>query len=253
MNCAQLFASVGFTCRRLEQPGGEVIHAISTPFQFFDGDGIHVFIEEVGPLVRLFDGGETMFHVAGSGIKFRDNRSISPIKKLIKDAGADFSDDGEISALAMPAEAHASFQKVISAILAVADWESENAGLTSDTATLAAEVEFYLRQWKPAAEILRGQSLPGISGRNHEFEFMVDGQLIDVVSSRPQSTAAEVRKLADVSGIPSQARTDIKVIIDDRPDHARAAQEAAILSRFAEVWLFTNLQGRIPPVSITMN
>jgi hypothetical protein len=253
MNCAQLFASIGFQCRSLVQPSGEVIHCLSTPFQYFDGDGIHVFAEEAGSVLRFFDGGEALFHVAGSGIKFRDNRSIAPIKKLVKDAGADLSEDGEISALAMPADARSGFQKVIAAILAISDWEGENAGLTSDTANLAAEVEFYLQQWKPGHEILRDQTLFGLSGRSHSFDFLLDGELIDVVSSRPQSTAAEVRKLADILGIPSQAKADVRVIIDDRGNAERAQQEAIILSRFADVWLLSHLQSLVDKPSAILN
>ncbi|CDY79438.1 Phage protein [Caballeronia glathei] len=253
MNCAQLFTTIGFKCRPLQQPGGDVVHCISTPFEYFDGDGIHVFAEEAGKTIRFFDGGDTMFHIAGSGIKFRDNRSLSPLRRLAREAGAELSDDGEISAVAMASNAQDAFRNVVTAILEIAGWEAENAGMTTDATTLANEVEFYLRQWKPKLDLLRDQPMTGISGRSHDFHFLLDGELIDVVSSKPQSTAAEVRKLADVRGIPSNAAADIRVIIDDREDSKRAQQEALILSRFADVWMLSSLQGQVAPPSSIMS
>ena len=114
-----------------------------------------------------------------------------------------------------------------------------------------AIVEIYLREWKPEHELLYDQPLPGISGRTHSFSFLFDGELIDVVSSAPQSTASEIRKLADIRGIPSQADTPIRVIIDDRAHSERARQEALILSRFADTWLLTSLQNTISSKKIT--
>lgn len=245
MDCTKLFENMGFRCRHLAQPGGEVVHCISTPFEYFDGDGVHVFAEEIGPTVRIFDAGDAMFHIAGSGIKFRNSRSIAPLRKMVREAGAELSEDGEISALAASANAQSAFRNVMTAILGVAGWEAENAGMTADTTSLAGEVEMYLRQWKPGKDLLRDQPMSGISGRSHDFNFLLDGELIDVVSSRPQSTASEVRKLADVRGISVNASVDIRVIIDDRGNEDRARQEALILSRFADVWMLSSLQNSI--------
>jgi hypothetical protein len=242
MNCSELFTSIGFKCRRLVQPSGEVVHCLTTPFRHFDGDSIHIFAEELDSLIRFFDGGDTLFHIEGSGIHFRDNRGLTPVKRLVATSGAELSDEGEISTLVPIQNAREGFEKVVAAVLAVSSWEAENAGITTDTTSLAAEVEFYLQQWKPGHEILHGQSMRGLSGRSHDFHFKIDGEFIDVVTSRPQSTAAELRKLADVSGVPSQADVPFRVIIDDRGNATRATQEAAILSRFADVWLLTNLQ-----------
>lgn len=253
MNCSQLFTSIGFKCRRLVQPSGEVVHCLTTPFRHFDGDSIHIFAEELNSLIRFFDGGDTLFHIEGSGIRFRDNRSITPVKRLVSTSGAELSDDGEISALVPVGNAREGFEKVVAAILAVSTWETENAGITSDATSLAAEVEFYLQQWKPGHEILHGQSMKGLSGRSHDFHFKIDGEFIDVVTSRPQSTAAEVRKLADVSGVPSQANVPFRVIIDDRGNAKRANEEAAILSRFADVWLLTNLHQKYGPTVGSVN
>ena len=253
MNCTDLFGAIGFGCTHLQQPDGSAIYCLSTPFQFYDGDGIHIFAEECGPAIRFFDGGDTLFHVSGSGIKFRDNRSYTPIKRLVKDAGAELSDDLEISYLAAHRDLRTGFRKVLSAMLAIADWESQNAGLATDAITLAGEVEFYLQQWKPTANIIKGEKLPGLSGREYEFAFSIEGALIDVVSSHPQSTSAEVRKLADVTGIPAQSQADITVIIDDRGDAKRASQEAAILSRFADVWMLTSLQAKVAQPSSLLN
>ena len=136
MDGGKLFESIGFRCRPLIQPDGSEVHCIGTPFEFFDGDGVHVFAETLGGVVRVFDAGDTMLHIAGSGIRFRDNRSLSPIHRIVKEAGADLSDDGEISALAGPADVQVAFRNVLAAILGIARWEAENAGMTIDATTL---------------------------------------------------------------------------------------------------------------------
>lgn len=245
MNCTEIIKSLGLDCIILPSSDGKPIHCISTPFDYFDGDGIHLYAEELGGLVRFFDAGDTLFHVAGSGIKFRDKRSIKPIQKLVEEAGAQLSEGGEISTLATSEDSREGFRKTLTAILNIAGWEAENAGVSTDVTSLASEVEIYLREWKPDHEFLYDQPLAGISGRSHSFSFLIDGELIDVVSSAPQSTASEIRKLADIRGIPSQADTPIRVIIDDRSNSERARQEALILSRFADTWLLTALQNKI--------
>lgn len=245
MNCTELIESLGLNCKILPSSDGKPIHCISTPFDYFDGDGIHLYAEELDGFVRFFDAGDSLFHVVGSGIKFRDKRSIKPIKKLVEDSGAQLSDEGEISTLAPIKDSKEGFKKVLTAILNVAGWEAENAGISTDVTSLASEVEIYLREWKPGHEFLYEQPLEGISGRPHLFSFLIDGELVDVVSSAPQSTASEIRKLADIRGIPSQAETRIRVIIDDRSNSKRAHEEALILSRFADVWLLTSLQDTI--------
>lgn len=251
MNCAEIIKSLGLNCKILPASDGKPIHCISTPFDYFDGDGIHLYAEELGDLVRFFDAGDTLFHVVGSSIKFKDKRSIKPIKKLVEDAGAMLSDDGEISMLAPTKDSREGFKKTLAAILNVAAWEAENAGISTDVTSLTSEVEIYLREWKPRHEVLLEQPLTGISGRPHSFSFLIDGELIDVVSSLPQATAAEIRKLADIRGIPSQADTRIRIIIDDRNNAERAHEEALILSRFADVLPFTALKNAIAQQALT--
>lgn len=242
MNCLELFNAAGFHCQKMEQEHGGPVFHLSTPLRTFDGDGIRLFAEMVGPAVRFFDAGYTIFHMLSSGIQLKDGRSMAPIKRLVDAAGAELSEDGEISALALPNQAHDAARKVLSAIMATTAWESDNVGLPADGVTLATEVEFFLRQWKPLAKIEKGQKRAGISGREYEFDFLFDGRLVDVVASRPQSTAAKVRKLADVTAIPSQEKLDMLIIIDDRADQEQAKQEAAILRQFAPTQTVTWLQ-----------
>ena len=163
----------------------------------------------------------------------------------MEEAGAQLSEGGEISTLATSEDSREGFRKTLTAILNIAGWEAEHAGVSTDVTSLASEVEIYLREWKPDHELLYEQPLSGISGRSHSFSFLIDGELIDVVSSAPQSTASEIRKLADIRGFPSQADTPIGVIIDDRSNSERARQEALILSRFADTWLLTALRNKI--------
>lgn len=233
MNCQELFHHIGFKCQQLPQETGEPVFHISTPFQTFDGDGIRFFAEQIGSTIRFFDAGYTLFHMLGVGLQFKNARALAPIRKLVNSTGASLSEDGEISAIASKENSQQSARQVLSAIIAVSSWEAENAGLADETVTLATEVEFFLRQWKPYAPLEREPKRTGISGREYEFDFLFDGTLVDVVSSRPQSTAAKVRKLADVTGIPSQHDMQMLVIIDDRADPIQAGQEATIIRQFA--------------------
>ncbi|MES2503067.1 MAG: DUF1828 domain-containing protein [Pseudomonadota bacterium] len=254
MSSSEIIKSFGFDCIDLPDSAGNVIHCINTPFQYFDGNGISIYAEKVGEeLLRFFDAGTTIFHMAGSGIHFRTKRCIKPIEKIVNEAGASLSDDGEISYITPINEAAKGFGKTLNAIINIANWESENVGISSDITTLVAEVEMYLRQINPKEEIQFEQKLNGISGRDNTFDFLLMGELIDVVSSHPQSTAAEVKKLADIRGVRSQMAIPIKVIIDDRINPQRASQEALIISRFADVLLLTNLFKKLPTLNQTIN
>ena len=121
MNCTEIIKSLGLDCIILPSSDGKPIHCISTPFDYFDGDGIHLYAEELGGRVRFFDAGDTLFHVAGSGIKFRDKRSLKPIQKLVEEAGAQLSEGGEISTLATSEDSREGFRKTLTAILNIAE------------------------------------------------------------------------------------------------------------------------------------
>ncbi|MCF8186670.1 MAG: DUF1828 domain-containing protein [Sulfuritalea sp.] len=249
MSCTDLLKSFGFECADIPDNDGNVMHAIFTPFKFFDGDEISLFAEKTGDVIRFFDAGDTLFHLAGSGIHFPDKRAIKPIERLISETGAALSDSGEISTIVSVIDAKDGFGKALSAILSICNWEAENVGYSSDITTLAGEVEMYLRQLKPKAEVIYDQKLIGVSGRNSAFNFLIDGEFIDVVSSSPQSTAAEVRKLADIRGISANDDLTIKVVIDDRQNAKRANQEAMIISRFADAILLSQLQSKASKIT----
>lgn len=246
MNCTDLFHHIGFKCQALPQEDSSQVFYISTPFQTFDGDGVKLFAEQVESNIRFFDAGHTIFHMLGSGLRFDTQRALAPIKKLVSAAGADLSDDGEISALASIEKAHEASRRALTAIIAASAWEAENAGLSDSTVTLAVEVEFFLKQWKPYAPLVRAPKIHGISGREYEFDFLFEDTLVDVVSSRPQSTAAKIRKLADVTGIPSQYEKPMLIIIDDRRNPQQAKQEAAILRQFAPTKTISWLEKQSP-------
>ncbi|MCM1500665.1 MAG: DUF1828 domain-containing protein [Clostridium sp.] len=234
---------IGVSCSRLPVSGSE-IYCITTPFFHEDGDGIHVFAETIGEHVRFFDDGDTLFHVIGC-ISVKNKRDVLPIRNLVEKTGVILSDIGEIEVLSPKNRLQEGFNKIIRSILMVSDWEKENRMLPEDAISLANEVEIYLSEWKPNMPIKKNEVLTGISGRELKFEFLQDNTYIDVISSTPQASSAEIRKLADVRGVSVHSNTDMMVILDDRQNKERAKEEAAVLSQFADVMMMTVLKNKI--------
>lgn len=241
MSCFELIEKIGISCSRLPVSGSEIYY-IRTPFSYSDGDGIHVFAENLGNHIRFFDDGDTLFHVLGTGISVNSKRDIFPIRNIVEKTGAILSDIGEIEILTQRSNLQEGFEKIIKSILSVSDWERENMVLPESAVSLANEVEIYLAEWKPNKPIRRNESLTGISGRLLRFEFFQDETYIDVISSTPQASAAEIRKLADIRGISSHSNTNMMVVLDDRSNQKKAREEAAVLSQFADVMMITSLQ-----------
>jgi hypothetical protein len=241
MNCQQLFSALGFGCQPLETHGQQPVFHIRTPFRFSDGNAISVFVEDDDEFIKFFDAGETLFQLLGSGLSFRDGRALKPLRRVVEDIGATVTDAGDIELFTPASHIEEAFSTYLRALIAVSSWEQEHIGMPPDANTLAVEAENYLMMWKPSAHMMRRQGLPGISGREHEFAFLLDNEYIDVIPSRPQSTGSELRKLVDVRKSGSNAGVSIRVIVDDRHAPERAREEVSIIGGLATAWTMTDL------------
>lgn len=202
---------------------------IAAPLCFRDGRPVVFYLLEDGERITLTDEGATLFHLANTGLPFEDRRAWRPIRDRAERWGTQIAEDGSIEAVALREHVPAAFARFMAAMSAIIDWERENQGLPQEAAWLADEAEIYLRAWKPQAMIERDREVSGLTGRPYQFDFYIDGELIDVIAPQANAVGAILRKAADVGRAPGMEAVKLLTIVDDRRDQARAKQEIEIL------------------------
>ena len=78
-------------------------------------------------------------------------------------------------------------------MLSVAEWEREQLGLDEQTKNLPDEAEILLREWKPQAILERRPKIKGQSKREHSFDFLLDGEYIDVIWALSKPLRAKLK------------------------------------------------------------
>ena len=215
---------------------------IVTPFTFRDGNGIEIFAREVGTQVHFFDDGLTLLHLHSAGFSLGANKKKwQPLRAIAENFGVTLSDNGVFEMLCPRHSASHGFAKIMSALLGIASWERENAGVSLDAGDLVEEVAIYLQAWKPAEKIIERPSVLGFSGRKLTFNFEMGGEYIDAIQPHSASTGAELRKLVDLNSAPDTVRKEVLIIVDDRRAPESAKQEIGILGRVAKVWPMSSL------------
>jgi len=235
MNCEALLERLGFECKLVSDSA----IAVTTPFVFADGEPIRFYLEEFPHALGLTDNGHTLLHLSGIGWEVRDGRAMTSIRRAVSSFGLELNERGEIYCELEKDQQPTHFARYVSAMLAVVDLEKEFLGLTEEQSQYIAEVEFYLRAWKPNAPFILLPSLKGHSGRTHAFHFDLDGTLIDAARPHGTRTGSIVRKALDIQnqGLPQK----IMVVMDDREDPERAKAETDILTTLVSVMSFSNL------------
>ena len=135
-------------------------------------------------------------------------------------------------------------------MLSVAEWEREQLGLDEQTKNLADEAEILLREWKPQAILERRPKIKGQSKREHTFDFLMDGEYIDVIRANHVATGLAMRKAGDVKNSPYLGGRNIRVVIDDRRDPERAEVERSILGSLVKAMTLTKLQELANPTRL---
>lgn len=233
MNCDQFSSLIGMRCERVGSDAIEVI----TPFTFSDGNGLEIFASSRGSQVYLFDDGLTLVHLQSAGLPVAGNkRRWQPLRNIAATYGVNLSDDG-VFELLCPADnpAHG-FARMVSALLGIAAWERDQAGVSIDSSWFVEEVALYLQAWKQSEKLLRKPSVRGFSGRTLTFDFALGDLLIDALLPHGITTGAELRKLVDFSSSSAKGEQEPMIILDDRTHPEQAKQEQDILSRLATVW-----------------
>ncbi|GAB2878940.1 hypothetical protein GCM10027093_12910 [Paraburkholderia jirisanensis] len=242
--CEEICGKLGFGYERLDADGGAIM-ALDTPFGFSDGSPFVIYIEHLtGGTVRFFDSGETLFHAMGRGIRSFHSRKYQSIKALLSKHGASIDESGDIQVFHPEHQMAIGFARYISALIAVADWEDENAGvdLADKETRLVHEARMYLTALHSAMPAEKSNfKARGLSGREYGFDLVQGDAQIDAISSHANAAASELYKLVDLRGKALTADTKIIVIIDDRSSINQAEQEIAVLGQYADTWAMRKL------------
>jgi hypothetical protein len=237
MNCGGLQELVGMHCNQI----GNAIEVV-TPFTFYDGDSIELFAKSYETQILFFDDGFTLHHLHDAGIRIANNKKRwSPIKEIAGNYGVSLSEDGVLETLCSSANPSQGFARMVSALLGIASWEREQAGVEIDTAWLIDEVAIHLKAWKPNAAFVEKPKVRGFSGRVITFDFEFDGQYIDAIGPHSASTGAALRKVVDLNSNPNHEKKEVLVIVDDRQQPELAKQEMGIIGRVASTWSVSSL------------
>ena len=248
MNCNWLQAASAFDCVPVCGLHNETGIEIGTPFSYADGTAIVLYAMEEGDRLLLSDNGEMLAHLSAAGINI--NNRLNTLRDRVAPFGLMLTDKGDVRALVPMEQGAHMLASTISAMLSVAEWEREQLGLDEQTQNLAAEAEILLREWKPQAFLERRPKIKGQSKREHSFDFLLDGEFIDVIAANHVATGATMRKAGDIKNSPYLGGRNIRVVIDDRRDPARAEVERQILGSLVKAMTLTKLQELAKPTRL---
>lgn len=245
MNCDWLKTATAFDCVPVRGLHGEHGVEIGTPFSYADGSAIVLYALEEGDRILLSDNGEMLAHLEAVGVPV--SRRVATLRERVARFGLTLGDQGDVRVLVSADQGAYMLATAISGLLSVAEWEREQVGLDEQTQNLAEEAEILLREWKPGATLERRPKIKGQSKREHTFDFLIDGEYIDVIPANHTATGATMRKAGDVKNSPYLASREIRVVIDDRRDPERADVERQILGSLVKAMTLSKLQGLARP------
>ena len=241
MNCTAIANQLAFDCTPLTGVRGEAVYELGTSFSFDDGTAICVYVIDRHPFVELNDDALALHHLSSLGLDPWSHRRMAALRERTHPFGVTICDNGALSLLAPEDQLAWQVPRFISAELALADWAREQVGSTEEARNLSDEVEMYLRAWRPRAELSRNPKQRGISGHEHRFDFLQDGELIDVITPHHNATGGLMRKLGDVLNAGDEHTPKVRVIVDDRTDPIRASVEMQIIASLAKAMPLTKL------------
>jgi hypothetical protein len=137
---------------------------------------------------------------------------------------------GELTMLARPEHAPAAFAQAMSGMIAVSAWIAERLQQRAEEVDLVAEMQPYIIARNPSATFVLHPKVKGASRTVHEFDMRHGGDLIDVIPANANSTGSAMRKAGDVQNGPFSPEASPLIIVDDRREPARAANEIGILA-----------------------
>lgn len=241
MNCDWLKKNVGFHCVPVRGIHGESGIEVGTPFSFSDGTAITLYLIEENRHMLISDNGDTLAHLSSVGLEPQAGRRIQILRERVAQHGFAIGDQGDVRAVAPKEQGRHLFAQGITALLSLAAWEREQLGLDHETRSAADDAEILLREWKPLHELKRRPQIKGQSKRAHTFDYLLDGEYIDIIAPNHTATGAAMRKAGDVLNSPYLDGRTVRVVVDDRQDPRRAEGERQILGSLVKAMMFTKL------------
>lgn len=241
MNCSWLAEVRGFDCRPVTGIHGDRGIEVGTPFFYADGTAIVFYVFQQNEHLLFSDNGDALFHLQCQGLDPLKAKRKSILREIVAKHGATITDAGDVRALVPEKNGRYQFAQIISGLLAIAEWEREQTGLSENVRNLADEAECYLRAWKPHASLIKRPGIVGQSKKTHHFDYLLESDFIEVVSPSHMATGAVMRKAGDVLNGPFLDDRSILVIVDDREDPAHAEIERQIVGSLVKSMSFSTL------------
>jgi hypothetical protein len=115
---------LGIVCHHLDDEGNVAV--IDTPFLFYDGDSIPVYVALENGNVRFFDDGEIILRFRGFGFRVDEPGGTKFIEEIVAPSGVTLNDAGEFEICAEQGDVPAAFARYITAMLSIIRWEQED-------------------------------------------------------------------------------------------------------------------------------
>jgi len=241
MNCEWLKTAAAFNCVPVTGVHGEAGIEISTPFSYADGTAIVLYALEQGEHILLSDNGDMLSHLSSAGITISGGR-ISRLKEKLAVHNFFMGEDLDVRAIFPKSQSAHMLASGITALLSIAEWEQEHLTLSEKTRNIVEEAEILLRQWKPGHALERLPKIKGQSNNLYSFDYLIDGEFIDIVVPNHTATGAVMRKAGDIKNSPYLAGREIRIIIFDLDEPGKAEGERQIIGSLAKAMLYSKLQ-----------
>ena len=90
-NLADMFGS---NCQVFDDD--ENLASVGTDLLFWDEDPLYLFVEQVESRIRIFDDGEVVMHMFGSGIEYRNENFMESVAQIAALGGVSLNAAGEL-------------------------------------------------------------------------------------------------------------------------------------------------------------
>lgn len=241
MNCEWLKEAAAFNCVPIKGIHGEAGIEIGTPFSYADGTAIVFYALEHGEHILLSDNGDMLSHLSAVGITTSTAR-ISRLKEKLAVHNFFMGEELDVRAIFPKDQSAHMLASGISAMLSIAEWEHEHLALSDKSRNIVEEAEILLQQWKPGHIIEKSPKIKGQSKNLYSFDYLLDGEYIDIIVPNHTATGAVMRKAGDVKNSPYLNGQEIRIIIFDADEPARAEGERQIIGSLAKAMLYSKLE-----------
>lgn len=242
LNCEWAQTLTRYDCKPVRGMRGELGLRIGTPFSLPDDAAITLYIIQAGDdHLTISDNGDTFAHLSALGLDLTHNAKGRALRDLVKPHGVTLGDEGDFKLLTQNKNSAWNFARSITALLAVAQWAREQMSDSPVAHDLLAEAEPYILARDPSVNVKRRVHVRGASMVDHIFDFEHGHDVIDVIPPSPQATGGAMRKVGDVLNGPFADTYSPLIIVDDRTEPRKAANEMGILASLVRTQSFSNL------------